>query len=136
MIYLFYAFIIGVTLGALSAYHTKLFVSALLSSLILGAIFLRPVILVGASASGSTGRINPLAVYVDGFMMLPSLLRWAILLIPVFFLLGRLVAWIYLNFIKDEEIETEEERRARVVKEHGWGAEKDREFSSKIRIRR
>lgn len=136
MIYLFYALLIGVSLGILSAYHTKLFVSALFTTLVLSGVFLRPVILVGASASASTGRTNPFAVYMDGFLMLPPLLQTAIYTLPIFFVLGRFGGWFYLEFIKQEEIITEEERRRRIKEAHGWNAEKDRELSSKIRIRR
>jgi hypothetical protein len=136
MIYLFYALLIGVSLGILSTYQTKLFLSGLFTTLVLGGLFLRPIILVGASASATTGRTNPFAVYIDGFLMLPPLLQIAIYSVPAFFFLGRFGAWFYLEFIKQEEVITEEERRKRIKAAHGWNAEKDREFSSKIRIRR
>jgi preprotein translocase subunit SecG len=136
MLYIFYAAIIGIVLGALSAYHTKAFLSGLVSTLIVGSILMRPIVLAGAAASNAMGKSNIFGVYIEGIAMLPALLKTSVLLLPVFFFSGRFLAWGYKEIIHEETPETREEKRARVIREHNWTAEKDKKFSSKIRIRR
>ncbi|RKQ69180.1 hypothetical protein DES40_1979 [Litorimonas taeanensis] len=136
MIYLFYAFLIGTALGVLSAYHTKAFLSALVSTLMVGGLVMRSVILVGASASGFIGSVNPFEIYFIGFMQLPFLLRLSFFLLPAFFFMGRFIAWGYLVFFKEEIYETDFERRERVKNAHGWTPEKDKKVSGKIQLRR
>ena len=111
-------FVIG--LGVLSAYHSKLFYGAFVSSLIAGGIFIRPVLAVGASASGAAGETNPLHFYFEGFKALPGGLQTAIYLAPLFFFMGRFATWFARKALEEELVEeTREQRRARIRSEYG-----------------
>lgn len=136
MIFIFYSALIGLVLGALSAYHAKAFISALISSLFIGGLIMRPVIIAGAAASSAMGKSNIFGVYLEGITMLPVMLKMAVLLLPIFFFAGRLLAWAYKSFLQEDYVETKVEQRARVLREHKWTTEKDKSFSSKIKIRR
>ena len=113
-------FIIGGSLGILSAYHTKAFVSGLISVLVFSGIVMRPIILLGATASGSIGSSNPLLVYWMGFTALPIAVQTSVYLFPIFILTGRLGAWIYLTYFYTPPFETEDEKRERLLAEFGW----------------
>lgn len=103
--------LIGGGLGALSAYHTKAFLSGLASCAAIGFILLRPVLAVGASASAAAGEAHPLSLYFIGFSMLPDGLRGAIILFPAFGIMGRAATWVYRYMT---EPPYEEMRQARI----------------------
>ena len=120
MLLIFLSLVIGMTIGILSAYNSKAFLGGLIAVLTFAAIVMRPIILLGVTASGTIGSNNPFLVYWMGFTALPYSLQLPVYLFPIFIIFGRLGTWIYLTFIYEEKIETEEEKRARVLSEFGW----------------
>lgn len=120
MLSLSLSLIIGVSLGIFSAFNTKAFLGGLSVTLIFSGIAMRPIVLLGAAASGTIGSSNPLLVYWMGFTSLPYSFQLSVYLFPIFIILSRLCTWFYLTFIFEEKIETEEEKRARLLSEFGW----------------
>lgn len=111
---------VGVSIGVFSAYNTKAAVSGLIAVLVFAGIVIRPIVLLGATASGTIGSSNPFLVYWMGFTSLPYSFQISVFLFPVFIIFGRLGTWIYMTCIYEEKIETEEEKRARLLSEFGW----------------
>jgi len=120
MLFIAISLMIGMGIGIFSAYNTKASVGGLMAILVFGGIVLRPFVLVGATASGTLGSGNPFLVYWMGFTSLPYLFQVAVYLFPISIIMGRLGAWIYITFIYVEKVETEEEKRERLLSEFGW----------------
>ncbi len=97
-------------LGVLTAYHSKLTYSFIVAAIPIIWILMRPITVVGAGASGASGRGNPFAVYMDGFAMLPGWLQVSVILFPVFLIAGRLSAWIF-RVSSGQEYESETQTR-------------------------
>ena len=119
MVFVILSAFIGGALGILSAYHTKAFLSGLGSSLVIGFILLRPIVLLGASASAAAGRAHALSLYIEGFLMLPIGLQNAVLFFPIFIFAGRLAAWIYRCTTEPDAEQMSRERIAHTMEEFG-----------------
>ena len=121
MLFIAMSLTVGMGIGIFSAYHTKLAVSGLMAMLTLFAVLIRYFLILGAAASGAIESSNPLLVYWMAFNLLPDSVRLSVVLFPMFIIMGRLGAWIYITYIYVEKVETEEEKRARLLSEFGWG---------------
>ena len=95
--------LIAVCLGAVSAYYSKITYAIIAACLPVIAIILRPAIAVGASASGASGYSNPLAIWIEGFQMLPAPISNSLMAFPILFVLGRLGGWLYRISTDGEE---------------------------------
>ncbi|MEP6342542.1 MAG: hypothetical protein ABJ275_04435 [Maricaulaceae bacterium] len=120
MLFIAISLTLGMGIGIFSAYHTKASLGGLFATLVVTGIVIRPVVLLGATASGTLGSRNPFLVYWMGFTSLPYLFQIAVYLFPIFIIMGRLGTWIYMTCIYVEIIETEDEKRARLLSEFGW----------------
>ena len=87
--------LIALALGAVSAYYSKITYAIIAAGVPIVAIILRPMVVVGASASGASGYKNPIGVWIDGFQMLPEPVSNSIIIFPILFVLGRLGGWLY-----------------------------------------
>jgi hypothetical protein len=74
----------------------------------------------GSAASGTVGSQNPFLLYWMGFKSLPIAVQTSVMLFPLFIIFGRLITWVFQTYFETEIIETEEEKRARLLSEHGW----------------
>ncbi len=120
MLIIIFTFIIGFAIGAVSAYHTKACLGFLVSALLMGGILIRPFMMLGITASGSAGSFNPFLVYWMGFQQLPQAVQYGVMFFPLFIVFGRLVTWIFHIYFEEEKIETEDEKRTRLLAEFGW----------------
>ena len=111
--------LVGGGLGALSAYHTRMFLGALISTLWVGFLVMRPIIVLGASASAGSGRDHAFSLYIEGFMMLPASIRGAIILLPVFIIMGRAITWTFRFLSEPPREERDRQYRAEVMSEFG-----------------
>lgn len=121
MLILTITFIICFGVGAFSAYYTtafyKLLIFILSTLAVLSTYFLR----LGFVASYfGEGSLNPFLVYWIGFKSVPEAVQNSVMLFPLFIITGRLVTWIFMTYFETEVIESEDEKRERLLSEFGW----------------
>jgi len=138
MIWILSALILGVGLGILSFYHSEIAYFSVISVMILfvnmssSVIELSPemvpkpgvpaeAVIAGEGGVSEVGLLILIYRFVDHMGLLPWYVQFSIILFTLSFVAGRVSIWAHTHF-KDapETIETEENRKKRILEEYGY----------------
>ena len=112
---------LGLALGWLSAYNSKIFLSILFGTpgvVLIGSKFATPFLSVAATAGAVEGDVFSVAESL--FRSLPQEAQTAIMIFPAALFGARIMGTIYIVHFQKEKVETKAEKKARISREYNF----------------